>query len=84
MGRATAPSEAEVRAAFDRAVRGALKRGDGPPTCHGLDDETSAAVDRLARAYPNAPDELVAAARAELEKQFDGTHAREWQAKYGA
>jgi hypothetical protein len=62
VSRAAPATEAQVRAGFERAVQGAVERGDETPSCKGFDDEVGLALERLARAYPNATAELIAAA----------------------
>jgi hypothetical protein len=63
VSRAAPPAtEAQARASFERAVQGAVERSDGPRSCRGFDDEVELALERLARAYPNATPELIAAA----------------------
>lgn len=71
----------EIRAYFEDELSAAIEGGQYPPVCGGLirpprlDDETLDAVCRVAASFPNATPELIEAARAELERQLNGTHA---------
>jgi len=62
VSRAAPPTEAQVRARFERAVQGGVERGDVSPRCKGFDDEVGLALQRFARPYPSAAAELIAVA----------------------
>lgn len=68
------PTELELRRAFE-AELASVSGGTGWRSGTGLDDETVSALIAVARAYPDIPDELIAAARAEFAAQLDGTHS---------
>ncbi|MGO9350835.1 MAG: hypothetical protein ACLP3C_08415 [Mycobacterium sp.] len=71
MSRAADATPGEIAEAFETALR------DGPPMVSdtGLDPRTWEAIALVWAAGPNPPEGLIAAARAELHAQLDGTHA---------
>jgi hypothetical protein len=77
----------EIRAYFQVALTEAVESGQYPPVCGGLirpprfDTETLSAVSAVAFAFPNASADLIERARTELERQLDGTHAADQQAR---
>ncbi|MEU4598353.1 hypothetical protein [Nocardia sp. NPDC023988] len=74
--RETEPTEAEIRQNFDKMLASVLS-GGGIHSETGLDMKTEDALWQVARAYPNASDDLVRAARAAFAGQLDGSNARE-------
>ncbi|MFC9966147.1 hypothetical protein [Nocardia ignorata] len=74
--RETEPTEAEIRQNFDKMLASVLS-GGGIHSETGLDMKTEDALWQVARAYPNASDDLVQAARAAFAGQLDGSNARE-------
>lgn len=68
------PSAEQLRRNFD-AVLSEVLSGRGVRTETGLDQDTENTLWDIARAHPNASDELVAAARRAFAGQLDGTNA---------
>ncbi|GAB4583176.1 hypothetical protein [Nocardia sp. NPDC127526] len=77
--RADRPSEEQLRRNFE-AVLADVLAGRGVRTETGLDSPTEDALWAIARAHPNASEELVAAARKSLAGQLDGSNAARWRA----
>ena len=65
---------AEVRASFESLLSNPVP-GARLPSETGLDDATGAALEAVWAASPNAPAELVAAARTTFAGMLDGTNA---------
>lgn len=74
------PSPEQLRRNFESVLADALS-GEGVRTETGLDNDTETAVWAIARAYPNVPDELVAAAYRAFAGQLDGSNAARWHAE---
>ena len=70
-------TEPEIRAYFEKALTELSLKGIYIPSNQPYDKQTRDALDDIADAYPNPSSTLIAAARAQLEQQLDGTHA--WQ-----
>ncbi|WP_245678088.1 hypothetical protein [Nocardia acidivorans] len=68
------PDREQLQRSFERVLSMVLT-GRGVPSASGLDDETKNALRTVARAYPNAADELVEAARSAFAGQLDGSNA---------
>ncbi|UGT59996.1 hypothetical protein [Nocardia asteroides] len=68
------PTEPETRRNFEELL-GKVRAGGAPHSDSGLDLTTEEALWDITRAYPEVPDELVAAARAAFEGQLDGSNA---------
>ncbi|MGW4529517.1 hypothetical protein ACWEOI_01065 [Nocardia sp. NPDC004340] len=68
------PGKEQLKLNFDNALAQVLD-GRGVRTETGLDIETRAALMAVARAHPNATDELVDAARQAFSGQLDGSNA---------
>lgn len=75
-------SDAEITANFNDILDGIVS-GElaGCPTDTGLDDETIAVLDLLARQPMPKGAADIAACRTEFARQLDGTHEREWEAE---
>ncbi|MDD9377256.1 hypothetical protein M8Z33_11325 [Streptomyces sp. ZAF1911] len=74
------PSTEQLRRNFDSVLTDVLS-GRGVRTETGLDTPTENALWAIARARPNAPDALVAAAYRAFAGQLDGTNAAAWRAE---
>lgn len=74
------PSDEELRGNFDSLLRAALS-GGGLHTETGLDRKTITVLREIMLAYPNASEELVAAAHRAFAGQLDGSNAAEWRAE---
>lgn len=68
------PGAEELRADFERELA-SVTTGGGLHPGTALDVETSAALIRIAEAYPEVEGELIAAARAAFAGQLDGSNA---------
>ncbi|MFD6887376.1 hypothetical protein [Streptomyces sp. NPDC059957] len=68
------PSQEQVRRNFEGVLTDVLS-GRGVRTGTGLDTQTENALWAIARARPNAPDALVAAAYRAFAGQIDGSNA---------
>lgn len=74
--------EAHIRR-FNEYLAAAVEEGEhAGGCCTWMDEETTAAIARVARAHPNPDPALIEAARAEFSLQLDGTHAAEVQAYF--
>ncbi|RDI46121.1 hypothetical protein [Nocardia mexicana] len=67
------PTQAELRRNFEEELTSACG-GGGLSSDTGLDMETEAALWDIARAYPDVPDALVAAAHRAFAGQLDGSN----------
>ncbi|MET9488641.1 hypothetical protein [Nocardia sp. NPDC006630] len=74
------PTKAQLEQSFDRALLRSIAEG-GIASGTGLDDETQNTLLAVARAYPNATDELVEAARRAFAGQLDGSSTARWRAE---
>ncbi|MCP3759469.1 hypothetical protein [Streptomyces sp. TBY4] len=74
------PSREQLRRNFDSVLTDVLS-GRGVRTETGLDTPTENALWAIARARPDAPDALVAAAYRAFAGQLDGTNAAAWRAE---
>ncbi|MFZ3498615.1 hypothetical protein ACODT5_36215 [Streptomyces sp. 5.8] len=68
------PSQEQLRRNFESVLTNVLS-GRGVRTETGLDSQTEDALWAIARAHPNAPDTLVAAAYRAFAGQLDGSNA---------
>ncbi|MFI9406468.1 hypothetical protein [Nocardia sp. NPDC052316] len=73
------PTEDELRQSFDAALD-AVRAGAGISSDTGLDLRTVNALWEIADAYPDIPEQLIAAARAAFAGQLDGSNAAARQA----
>ncbi|MEV6771249.1 hypothetical protein AB0N05_21780 [Nocardia sp. NPDC051030] len=73
------PDAEQLRRNFESVLSAALQ-GEGVRSETGLDSPTQDALWAIARAHPNASDDLIAAARQSLADQLDGTNAARWRA----
>ncbi|WP_194825902.1 hypothetical protein [Nocardia sp. XZ_19_231] len=69
------PTEDEMRANFEEMLA-SVSGGGGLRTETGLDNETENVLWAISRVRPEAPEELVTAARVEFAAQLDGSHKR--------
>lgn len=77
--RAKPLSGKEIQESFDKRLREAIDIGSTATGGNsGLDEETSAAIDAIAEAYPNIDPKLIQNARKEFAKQLDGAHGDWW------
>jgi len=76
-------SPKELRASLEVLLASPVP-GYSIPTETGLDDATMSAVQAVWDSEQPAPAALVAAARAELERQIDGTHAAATRSRIAA
>ncbi|MFF2552685.1 hypothetical protein ACFVUS_16890 [Nocardia sp. NPDC058058] len=74
------PSKEQLQRNFDSMLRSVLS-GSGLRTETGLDQQTMKALRELRSAYPNAPQELEAAARRAFAGQLDGSNAAQRRAE---
>lgn len=74
------PSQEQLKLNFDSMLARALA-GQGLRSSTGLDEETRTALRAVARAHPNATDDLVEAARHAFAGQLDGSNAARWHAQ---
>ncbi|TLF82439.1 hypothetical protein [Nocardia cyriacigeorgica] len=74
--RVSPPTDDELRQNFEEMLASVCS-GGGLRSATGLDMKTEDALWAIARAHPEVPDDLVAAARAAFAGQLDGTNARE-------
>ncbi|WP_405133496.1 hypothetical protein [Nocardia sp. NBC_01388] len=74
------PTKEQLRQSFDRALLRSMTEG-GVSSETGLDGETQNALWAVARAYPNATDELVEAAHRAFAGQLDGSNTARWRAE---
>ncbi|MCU1643435.1 MAG: hypothetical protein JWN03_3710 [Nocardia sp.] len=74
------PTREQLQSSFERVLSQVLA-GRGIPTGTGLDDETEGALETIARAHPNATEELVEAARRAFAGQLDGSNTARWKAE---
>lgn len=72
MARLSVATESEIRASFERVID---RPQDGIPSDAGFDDQTTGAL--MAVVEFLGEEWSVKEARAELERQFDGEHAKE-------
>ncbi|MFI1915050.1 hypothetical protein [Nocardia sp. NPDC020380] len=75
------PTREQLQSSFERVLSQVLA-GDGLSSETGLDDETQDALLAIARAYPNASEELVEAARHAFAGQLDGSNTKRWRAEW--
>lgn len=71
-------TEQQIRQAFERVLADVLA-GGLVPIGVGLDSQT---CDALGRVGADGSDEVIQAARDELERQIDGTHAKEFENEF--
>ncbi|MGW4529516.1 hypothetical protein ACWEOI_01060 [Nocardia sp. NPDC004340] len=71
---------AQLQGSFDFMLSRILS-GGGFLSGSGLDEETMTALEAIAEARPNVPDDLVAAARTAFAGQLDGSNAERWLAE---
>ncbi|XVQ08068.1 hypothetical protein ACQP1W_36675 [Spirillospora sp. CA-255316] len=74
------PSQEELRENFAAELESVLS-GGGLRSENGFDTEVDEALWTIARAYPNVPVELVAAAYRAFAGQLDGSNARAHRAR---
>ncbi|WP_069161909.1 hypothetical protein [Nocardia altamirensis] len=68
------PTDDELRSNFEELLA-SVTSGSGLFTESGVDTETENALLAIARAYPEVPDDLIAAARRAFAGQLDGSNA---------
>lgn len=74
------PSQEQLRRNFESVLTNVLS-GRGVRTETGLDTPTENALWAISRAFPEAPDALVAAAYRAFAGQIDGSNAAAWRAE---
>lgn len=72
----------QVRQEFERTLNGLSLKGTLVPSCSPFDDIVIVALNAIAMSYPRMTAGQIAQARTELERQLDGTHAREQEAEF--
>ncbi|MGW4242990.1 hypothetical protein [Nocardia sp. NPDC004722] len=78
--RGSRPSDEQLRDNFESALA-AARAGNGVRSETGLDAPTKDALWAIARAYPDVPDAMVAAAERSFAGQLDGSNAERWRAE---
>lgn len=74
------PSKEQLELNFESMLARVLE-GHGVRSETGLDSPTRTALTEIARAHPNASEELVQAARRAFAGQLDGSNAEHWRAE---
>ncbi|WP_067696072.1 hypothetical protein [Nocardia jejuensis] len=72
------PTEEQLRHNFEAALAAALQ-GQGVRSSTGLDSPTQDALWAIARARPEAREDMVDAARRSFAGQLDGSNAARWR-----
>ncbi|MGV9663640.1 hypothetical protein ACWDUL_25870 [Nocardia niigatensis] len=78
--RGSRPSEEQLRHNFESALA-AARQGSGVRSETGLDAPTKDALWAIARAHPEIPDAMIAAAERSFAGQLDGSNAERWRAE---
>ncbi|MEU6580738.1 hypothetical protein [Nocardia sp. NPDC046763] len=78
--RGSRPSEEQLRHNFESALA-AARQGLGVRSATGLDASVKDALWAIARAHPDIPDAMIAAAERSFAGQLDGRNADRWRAE---